>query len=410
MIVLHVNNCDNKGGAAKACSRIVESINKSNIPAKLLVQNKYSDKEYVKSISNNWVRKNFTFLRTIFDYSTILFFTTFNIGRFSFPFIGKSIHKKQIVKDSDVINLHWINNGFLSLKSLKKLSKLNKPIVWTLHDSWAFTGGCHIPFDCKKYQTECFDCPQLKFHGKNDCSKRVFKKKEKLYNKMPNLTIVTPSKWLAECARSSYLLKNKEINVIPNTLNTDFYRPINKNFIRKKLNLPLNKRFILFGAANKDVNKGTTLLKEALSKVNSYYELIIIGRPSEEQNFDSSRKTYYFSQITDDEKMVELYNVADVTVVPSLQENLSNMVMESLSCGTPVVAFNIGGMADMIDHMHNGYLAKPYDTDELAYGIEYILTNYDYYLVSDNSRKKVLENFSEESISNKYINLYRTLL
>jgi len=416
--ILHLNIDDSKGGASIACQSINSALNSIGVDSSVLVQKKFNVQNKSNEIAGNWISKFFYFIRFTLDFISIYLLTVKQRGRFSFPYWGVDITKHQLVKKADVIHLHWINGGFISIKTFRKLSKLNKPIVWTLHDMWAFTGGCHYAGTCDNYKNQCNNCPSLKFSGMNDFSSRIFKNKIEVYKNL-NLSIVTCSNWLARCAGSSRLLNNCNIKVIPNPIDINLFRPLNKNTYRENLNLPVDKFIILFGTMNlKDKRKGFSVLIESLSllynefpEIRPKIEIAVFGTLSS-QNVTLPFKTNFLGKINDINKIVECYNSADVFVAPSIEDNLPNTVMESLACGTPVAAFDIGGMPDMIDHKGNGFLIKGINANELKTAIKWFI-DIDESLkkvLSDNARKKVIDNFNPTKIANSYLKLYQEIL
>ncbi|MBU7008193.1 glycosyltransferase involved in cell wall biosynthesis [Peptococcaceae bacterium DYL19] len=297
------------------------------------------------------------------------------------------------------------------------MKKINRPIIWTLHDSWAFTGGCHLPFDCVRYRDGCKKCPILNSSKEKDISSRVMERKQRAWKSI-NLTIVTPSKWLGECARSSMLFKNNRIETIPNGIDTGVFKPIGREVAREILSLPLDKKLLLFGAVNstRDPNKGFQFLQQALQKMNSsgwgdIAQALVFGGLEPANRLEIGLKTTFLGRLQDDISLALLYSAADVFVAPSIQENLPNTVMEALACGTPCVAFNIGGMPDMIEHQRNGYLARPFEADDLARGIAWALEdNSRREALSHRAREKVEQEFDIKLIAGKYHELYREIL
>ena len=288
MKVVHLSSSDISGGASIACKRISDALILENVDSNLLVQKKSSPDHKVQSTTNSFISRLHYNLRFALDEGYIRLLTNQQRGRFSNPFIGIDIADHPLIINSDIINLHWINGGFLSLNTLKKLGELGKPIVWTLHDMWAFTGGCHYSLDCRKFEKECNYCPSLKQSGKNDKSNKIFS--EKKYFKELNLTIVTCSKWLKLEAEKSALLGEKKILNIPNPLDTEFYKPLDKILSRKKLGLSENKIYILFGAMNLvDERKGFRYLLDSLNKLASgspdtkvKIEILVFGKANDE--------------------------------------------------------------------------------------------------------------------------------
>ncbi len=310
----------------------------------------------------------------------------------------------------DLVHLHWIADGFVSLRSLHQIKA---PLVWTLHDSWAFTGGCHLPYACVRYQQSCGACPQLHSTHQQDLSRWHWHAKARALRNLP-ITIVTPSRWLATCAQSSSLLRECRIEVIPNGLDLTRFKPADKFFARAVLGLPQDKKLILFGALNStsDRNKGFHLLAPALQKIaasplaNST-ELVILGARRPPQPPDLGLLTHYPGSLQDEISVALLYAAADVFVAPSIQENLSNMVLEAMACGIPCVAFQIGGMPDMIDHEQNGYLARPFEDDDLAAGISWVIADANrHQQLALAARHKVEENFELQQVARRYADLY----
>jgi glycosyltransferase involved in cell wall biosynthesis len=254
-------------------------------------------------------------------------------------------------------------------------------------------------------------CPALHSQKENDISRRIWKHKQKYWT--PDLfTIVAPSQWLADCVKSSSLLQNFKAEVIPNPIDTKIFQPIDKEIARKILHLPQNKRLILFGAGDiLDLNKGLDLLLAALHQFDETegIELVVFGA-GKTHRLSAPVLLHSEGVIRDERFLALLYNAADVVVVPSRQENLNNTVMEALSCGTPCVAFNIGGMSDMIDHQQNGYLAEPFANEDLANGIRWVLHEADIPLVSHYAREKVQTHFSMDVVAKQYIELYQRVL
>lgn len=315
--------------------------------------------------------------------------------------------------DYDVLHLHWVNNGFLPLDKLPR----NKPIVWTLHDTWPFCGVCHYFYDCNGFMAACGTCPQLGSTSGHDLSHWVWNRKKNIYRKL-DLHVVSPSKWLGEYARKSSLLGGFPLTVIPNCLDTGQFRPIQENEVSPKWHRLLEsgrKPFVLFGAVSAvtDERKGFHLLLSALRILadagkGDLFELIVFGADKPLEGIPESIPVHNVGFISDTDELVSLYNVAQVMVVPSLTENLPCTIMESMSCGTPVVAFDIGGNGDMIDHQVNGYLARKGDSEDLARGILWCLDHTPAY--GKAARLKVLENYSLEIVGQEYADLYRSLL
>jgi glycosyltransferase involved in cell wall biosynthesis len=313
-----------------------------------------------------------------------------------------------------VINLHWINAGYLQVETI---AKFNKPLVWTLHDMWAFTGGCHYSQDCDRYTASCGACPQLHSSKDWDLSRWVWQRKAKAWRNL-NLTIVTPSSWLAKCARSSSLFQEQRVEVIPYGLDTEKYKPLNRQVARELLNLPQDKQLVLFGAlsATGDQRKGFHLLQPALQDLSKSgwqdrLELVIFGSSEPANPPELGFKAHYLGTLNDDISLALVYSAADVFVAPSVQDNLANTVLEAIACGTPCVAFNIGGMPDMIEHQKNGYLAQAYKTEDLAQGIAWVLENNERHgKLGARAREKAQQEFTLEIQARRYLSLFTEIL
>ncbi len=410
MKILIVNTSDIDGGAARASYRLHKSLLALHVNSKMLVQNKISC-DFTVIAETSKLRKGFNKLRPTIDSLPIGFFkertkTLFSPSWFGFSNIVDHINEI----NPDIVHLHWICGGMMTIEDI---ARIKAPIVWSLHDMWAFTGGCHYDEECQGYEKECGNCKVLGSDKENDLSKKIFKRKQKAFTQKKDITIVGISNWLNECSKNSTLLKDKNHINLPNPLDTNIFKPFDKEKARELWGLPKDKKLVLFGAmgATSDPRKGFYELMESLEKIeDSNVELVIFGSERCEDTKDLGFNVYYLGQLYDDVSLVTLYNSVDVMIVPSLQENLSNTIMESLACGVPVVGFDIGGNADMIDHERNGYLAKPFSTIDLAFGIEWVLNNYNYKILCQNARNKVLNNFDSVILAEKYIELYKSIL
>lgn len=418
MKVLFINTNDTSGGAARAAMRIMRGVQQTGVDAQIFVKEKYSKSADVIPLSmyvpsSSWLFDIFKWVIQKIKNRYHLFKwrpyqrTKQNVYMSDLRYTG--IHGALQKLDYDIVHLHWINNRFLDIR---ELVKIHKPIVWTLHDSWPFCGVCHLPMNCKQYESHCGLCPMLGSTRKEDLAHEVFEKKLAIYKKL-DLHIVTPSNWLAECAKNSVLLKRFPITVIPNCIDIELYRPLNRKEIVDSFGLKHNKKYILFGAmhATSDPNKGFDLLLKSLHQLLvENVELIVYGTDEDINKYNIPIPVHSLGYIYNDRQMVLLYNAADVMIVPSRSENLSNTIMESLSCGTPVVAFNIGGNSDMIDHLQNGYLAKEKNAEDLARGIQWCIEHNKGKELGKNAREKVMSTYATDIVSEQYKQLYLSLL
>lgn len=305
------------------------------------------------------------------------------LGTFSYPVLGNNVARLDEVKNADIIYIHWALKGLLNFRSVKQIASLNKPVIIFLHDMWNITGGCHHSFTCEKYKTEgCNDCPMFPAVKRNDLSAKEFRKKMQLYSKYNNLYFVSPSKWLYNCAKESLLTKSKSVFYIPNLIDNIIFKPADKTVARQILNIDVTETIIAFGAVS--VNspyKGWAYLQKALELLKQddtikNISVLIFGSGYDKDIAASIPfKTKFMGFLQDEYSTALVYNAADVFIVPSLADNLPTTVQESLSCGTPVVGFEVGGIPDMISHKKNGYLAKYKDSGDIAEGIKFCINN-----------------------------------
>ncbi|MEF3279759.1 MAG: glycosyltransferase family 4 protein [Elusimicrobiota bacterium] len=411
MKILILNASDVYGGAAIAAYRLHRSLIEEGADSLMLVQNKYSDDSTVMGPLTN-LDKVIARARYFFDQFPVKKYKNRTKTLFSpswFPF--NSILKKINQIKPDIVHLHWICDGMLRIEDILKI---NQPIVWSLHDMWPFTGGCHYNEGCERYNEKCGKCKVLGSNIEKDLSRRVWLRKEKVFSQKNNLYIVSLSNWLRTLAEKSYLFSGRKHIVIHNPIDTNLFKPFDKKRSRELWNLPENKSILLFGAmsATTDPRKGFKELIEALYKLpdKEKVEVVIFGNETLKGNLGFGIKTHCLGRLSDNVSLRTIYSACDVVVVPSLQENLSNTIMESLACGTPVVAFDVGGNRDMIDHKENGYLAVPFDTTDLKNGIEWVLNSQNYEEISRKARDKIVNEFNSKIIVKKYIELYKEIL
>jgi glycosyltransferase involved in cell wall biosynthesis len=416
--VLSVCTSDSNGGAARAAYRIHQAVRDLGVDSQMFVKQKGTDDPTVLTVDDfiphhalyrgyDWIRNKAKNKWQHYQWGKYPVREPYFLSDLRSIDIGGALRKI----DYDILHLHWINLRFLPLERLPK----DKPIVWTLHDSWPFCSICHLPFDCPGYRAECGKCPALHSQDPKDLSHRIWCEKKRIYDKL-DLHIVTPSRWMAGNAQSSSLLGGRDIRVIPNGIDTNLYAPGDRLEACKKLHLDPGKKHILFGAMNvkDDPNKGFRYLQEAIGhlavRLDFPAELIIFGSNIPVSGDISGVPVINLGLLKDSGLIIDVYRAADVTVVPSLSENLSCTIMESLACGTPVAAFDIGGNGDLIGHQKNGWLAREKDSDDLADGIRWCLHNKEDHNLSVNARKRVLDCFTTESNGRLYSELYKSLV
>ncbi|MDR3654050.1 MAG: glycosyltransferase family 4 protein [Paludibacter sp.] len=413
MKIVHINFWDKLGGAAIASNRLHKTMINMGINSKMIVFDKLIKDDKTVFAIDSFFNKIINSIYNIIDSRRLKKFRPF-VGNFSIGTLGKDVSKLEIIKEADVIYIHWINNNFLSISSINKLLNLNKPVIWFLHDMWPFTGGCHHSFECIKYQTQCESCDLLKSKNAKDISfKDLNLKIKKIGLPHTNLHIVSPSNWLAECAKKSVVFSKNKISVIPNLIDINKYKPINKEYARKILNLPCDGKIILFGAdmGLNNPYKGWSYLKEALMRIDFPFSILTFGGESQENSLnDFPFIIYNQGRLFDDYSLMLLYNACDVFVIPSLAEAFGQTALEATSCGTPVVGFNVGGIPDIIQHKKNGYLAKYRDAVDLQAGIEWVLNNTRYDELCKDCRDFAVKTFSSEKVVKQHIEVISTLI
>jgi glycosyltransferase involved in cell wall biosynthesis len=416
MKILLISTSDLRGGAARSGYRLHRGLVESGIDSRMLVQTKVSDDRTVIAAQSK-IQRGLANLRPTIDVLPLEFYRKRDRTPYNYAIQWQRDRVIQQVGqiNPDIINLHWICGGYLQIETI---AKFKKPIVWTLHDMWAFTGGCHYDLECGKYKSNCGNCPILSSNRDWDLSRWIWQRKAKALQNA-DLTVVTPSNWLAECAKNSSLFANRRVEVIPYGLDTQQFKPIDKTIARDILGLPQDKALVLFGAstANAYKRKGFHLLQPALQifsnseKIALDVELVIFGSSEPENPPNFGFKSRYMGKLNDDISLVLLYSAADVFVAPSTQDNFPNTILEALACGTPVVAFNIGGVKDQIDDRITGYIARPFEPEDLADGIKWILIDRDrHYSLCKQARVKAERDFQLKTQAELYIQLFQDIL
>lgn len=330
---------------------------------------------------------------------------------YSFYRTGMNISKNPIIKKADIIVLHWICANFISPGNLKQLVKMKIPIIIVCHDSWHFTGGCHVRLGCERFTEQCGKCPELNSGIIKDWSYQMLKMKTKAI-KGKQITVVSPSNWMDRNVARSALFKDFKHYVIPNPIDIDLFSM--KEDEKKKLK---EKCTLTFGAVNavKTPYKGYQKLMEALDILEKEYlgdiqvQALIFGAEEGEERLNKKIKIKYLGYLSESQ-MIKLFHNTDIYVMPSLDDNLPGTVMESLACGTPVVAFETGGIPDMICHKKNGYLAEYNNSEDLAKGIFWVMTHNKSNVLGKFGREHVVNCFSEKVVADQYMKLFNQLM
>jgi glycosyltransferase involved in cell wall biosynthesis len=416
MKILHLSTHDNFGGAARATNRIHKALELVGIESKMRVVNKFTSDKNV----SNWYSKTILkkiryelYQRWLIKVKRIWHHE--NKEMHSFGTYGIGIIDEVNSSDADVVHLHWISD----MLSIEDIGKIRKPIVWTMHDMWAFCGAEHYALEDEKLR---FVNGYLQDNRANtetgpDFNRKTWMLKKKNWSKQ-NFSIVSTSKWLYHCAKESVLFYKSNHYLVPYPLdsNTIWY-PINKKIARTVLNLPQDSHLILMGADGGIGNprKGGDLLKEAIIYLDRFsnlpVELIIFGQSNPDNPSEWPKNVHWLGAVTDDRVLALAYSASDVMVVPSRQEAFGQTASESLACGTPVVAFDIGGLSDIVLHKENGWLSKPFDTRDMAQGIQWILEDSQrHHKLAIKARESVIDRYDPTKIALMYKEVYESAL
>ena len=415
MRVLIVNTAERTGGAAIAANRLLHALNRNGVEARMLVRDRKTDALEVISIPESWCLKaKFLWERGVIWLNNGL--SKHNLFQVDIANAGTDITKMPEFKQADVIHLHWVNQGFLSLKDLDRILASGKPVVMTLHDQWYFTGICHYSSSCEKYKTQCEKCPMVKGHS-IDLARRVFDRKREMYQGR-NITFVGCSQWMADLARQSALTQGHTVINIPNAIDTDVFAPMSKQEARKKHNLPTDKKLLLFGAQRiTDERKGFSYLVEACEHISKHHSslprklgVVVFGGDADSVKEALPFPVYPVNYLSNEAEIAELYNAVDLFVTPSLQDNLPNTIVEAMACGTPCVGFNVGGIPEMISHKQNGYVADYCDSIDFAQGIAWCLSESRHADLCSAARTTALSTYSESVVAHRYLEIYQSAI
>lgn len=405
MKVLHLVAGELSGGAAKGALNLHNALLNLGINSHILT----TAKDTLNQTNIATLNKYKAFFYSKIDSSISHLCGNENI--FSNNFFGFNILKHQDYKTADIIHLHWINSGFISLN---KIALINKPLIWSIRDMWAFSGGCHYAITgnklCFKYQTSCHNCPALMPKFKLLKNLALLNQRTKIKSYPKNLHFVGISSWISECLRQSTIAKNAQVSTIFNCIDEGEFTPIDKNIARQILQINTNKKIILCGAnAPNDFYKGFGHFIKMLDFLEKEeYFLCFFGKLDEHlipHSFEFKSFGYHNSAIA----LSVIYSAADVFVAPSLLDAAPKTIMESLACGTPAVAFDNSGGSDIIEHKISGYLAKFDSVNDLANGVKWVANARNYATLARQARQRILENFSAKNIAKQYIALYEKI-
>ena len=412
MKVTFVSTNDFLGGAARATYWLAKGLRSIDIEIKMIVDNKFKADAWIEQVGESWLYRTFRNTRRSIDSLPLRLYPkrtkqAWSVNRISNPELLKRI----LSEDSDIVNLHWVGSAFFPLRYLKLLKR---PIVWSLYDMWAFTGGCHYDDGCGGYIRKCGACPQLG-SSRSKLSEITLSTKVRDLSEL-DITVVAPSSWLAERARESTLLKAKNICVIPHGTDLTIFKPVDKRTARAILNLELERTYILFASTGgvSDERKGYQYLSQAIDSAirkigNKDVTVLILGDTQLPSYMPNQHSCILLGRAFDDIFLSIIYSAADLVLTPSRQEAFGMTASEAMACGTPVIGFGVSGVLEVIEHKSTGYLAKPFSIDDFAEGIAWCLSNNVEGDLSKNCIGRVRKYFDLKSISTQYARLYKRL-
>lgn len=406
-----VNSTDINGGAARASYRIHQALRVLGLDSRMWV-NQASAGDWTVGSPQNKFDKAMAIIRPeLIRPLNKLLITNNPVIHSPAALPSRWVHRIN-ESDADIVHLHWVQGEMLSIADI---GRINKPIVWTLHDMWAFCGAEHYTED-ERWRTGYMRSNRPAYESGFDLNRWSWNRKRKHWKKP--IQIVTPSNWLAKCVRESQLMREWPVSVIPNPIDTECWKPIQKKIARDILGLPPEVPLLLFGAmgGGRDPRKGFDLFKHALCHLHDHpqvqeMQLVIFGQSAPQCPPDFGFPIHYMGHLHDDLSMRALYSSADLLVVPSRQDNLPNTGIEAQACGTPVAAFQVGGLIDIVEHEETGYLAKAFDVEDLARGILWVLEDENRRSVlSKNARSKAEMIYTSAAVAKQYINIYKKVL
>lgn len=367
MKVVHIATID-VGGAYKAASRLHEALLLQGVQSNILLRTKTHKESIGEECFSNTFSASISKAKNVCN----MLLADRTIAR---DVLGTDVSRHRLVREADIIVLHWINS-FLTCKELKRLASLGKPILWFMHDMWIFTGGCHVDGYCGRYEQGCGFCPMVKRSSEHDVSYYNFQDKMQLLKDMDETIVAGPSQWIVQCAQKSAILQDKRIIYLPNLIDMKVFKPANnREILYRKYGIHSDKKIVLFGAADSGTdnkNKGFQYLLQALELLpRDEYQLLVFGNSGNDIKLPEGFEATFLGFISEESRLAEVYNLADVFVNPSNQESFGYTTCEAMACATPVVAFPIGGLKEQIIHKENGYLAEYHNSTDLAEGIRY---------------------------------------
>ncbi|WP_417273513.1 glycosyltransferase family 4 protein [Celeribacter halophilus] len=411
MRVVHLNRSDTSGGAARAAWRLHQALRAEEIDSHMLVDSRTTG-DWTVNVPKGHRAKTAAALRPLIAAAVMRLQKSSNPVLHSPALLRSQAPRRLKQLYPDIAHLHWINGEMMSVRDI---ANLQSPAVWTLHDMWAFCGAEHYSVT-DRWRAGYTKCNRPPDETGLDINAWVWRRKKKLWT--DPVHIIAPSQWIADCVKASALMSEWPVHVIPNAINTEIWAPFDRAQARMLLNLPQEPQLVLFGAigGTRDKRKGPDLLEGVMTRlkglVSQHTELVILGQRQPKDNSTISRfPMHYMGHLYDDTTLRLLYSAADVVLIPSRQDNLPNMAVEAAACGVPVVAFNTGGLPDIVQHHQTGYLAQPFDVEDMARGIAWVLENPERHAdLANASVKRTQMRFAAPVVAAAHVALYKEIL
>lgn len=409
MRVVHVSASDGGGGAARAAYRLHQALRADGVDSKMVVARKTTQDPFVYG-PTGLVGDVLSTLSAALEWLPVkaygLSVRHFSPGFFTSPGVVRQVNSL----NPDVVHLHWIAGGALGIRGLRRLAA---PLVWTLHDMWPFTGGCHYDRGCGRHREGCGRCPILGSSSRFDLSRLQAWRKRRAISRMGKVRFIGSSSWIAAEAGVSLIARRSEIEVHPNPVDHNVFAPVEKSFARRVLGLPTDVPLLLFVAAKPTTNpvKGFDHLVDAIERLRAAEaNLVLVGAVDASTLPMLPVRVHVLGELHDDVSLTLAYSAADVAVVPSVQDNAPLVVSEAMACGTPVVAFSIGGLPDLVRHRETGFLASPFDPVEFATGIDWVLAENREGRIGAAARESVVRRYDPIHVARAYVRAYESSL
>ena len=419
MNILHLNSSDH-GGAARAMVRLNQGLQRQGHNSQILVGQRMTQEPGIEDV-NSQAQPFRSFVDKVLDPIALSLELRFSLNARSHR-NSWHVPKMPIFQHADVINLHNLHGGYFNYRALTVLAR-HKPVVWTLHDMWALTGHCAYSYGCERWRTGCYSCPLLREPGRQivepapvlvDHSRAVWESKRDVYSMTP-LHVITPSKWLHNLVQESILSTASSIRFIPYGVDLDIFRPLERRIARQALDLPIDKYVVFFsamgGSDGRTMNgrKGFSHLLQALERLPDSQSIWLLtsGGVTDLERYTRHFNIRQLGHLSDEELQRKAFAAADLFVFPTLADNLPLVLIEALACGTPIVAFDVGGVSELVCHMETGYLARYKDADDLSHGIQVLLQDEGLRsLMSHHCRTIAESEYSLEVQAQRYLDVY----